>query len=135
MSSARLSRRVGAFDILGCARLPEYRHLFNKHGSDDTAKGNIQPDGGQQVHGALYQLSAEQTAILDRYEGGYQRLWIEVMSERGSMRALTYEAIRLSDRLEPTHDYLHHYVRGAREHGLPNDYLRAILPSWFELSH
>jgi hypothetical protein len=128
MSSARLIDRVGSIAIVGAARLPDYQHLFNKHGSDETAKGNIQPRAGREVHGALYQLTGEQTTILDRYEGGYQRLWIEVAGQR----ALTYEAVRLSDELEPTTEYLHHYVRGVREHGIPDHYLQAILPDWFD---
>ena len=71
MSSARLRSRVGEIGIVGVVRLDAYRHVFSNLGRDGTAKGNIEPWGGEVVHGALYRLTDTQLGTLDRLEGGY----------------------------------------------------------------
>ncbi len=43
------------------------------------------------------------------------------------LRAVTYQAVAPVGALRPARDYVEHYVAGAREHGLPPDYLQLIL--------
>jgi hypothetical protein len=80
---------------------------------------------------------------LDRCEGvrdgHYRRRDVDVVTDDGEvLRAVAYIADdeeRLSDELSPTMDYLDMVLQGAREHGLPEDYIRFVeglggLPAW-----
>ena len=42
------------------------------------------------------------------------------------MEAFAYDALRIGDGLRPFAWYKHHVLHGACEHGLPEDYIRAI---------
>lgn len=132
MRSSRLIERVGSVSLYGVAILSDFRHRFNKHGSDGTAKGNIEASVGAVVHGVVYQLTHRQFEILDRYEGGYEPIELAVESNGETVECASYGAVLRRDGLKPTERYLLHYVEGAFEHGLPSSYIDSILPSWFE---
>lgn len=129
MSSLRLRRRVGPLIDHGWAMLHDFAHLFDKRGADGTAKGNVVRRPGSVVHGVLYELEPSQLEKLDRYEGGYARIEIEVNLHAGRIFALTYtaHAAQRAEGLEPARSYLDHYLRGAEEHRLPGEYLERIL--------
>lgn len=131
MSTARLEARVGRVCALGWSSVPGYRHAFNKHGADGTAKGNIVPAPSATVHGVLFEISTAQLDVLARHEGGYRQLEIEVVHRASSSvrAARSFEAIAPVDGLAPTPDYLDHYRRGIEEHGLPEAYRALILSS------
>lgn len=128
MSSARLESRVGPVQIVGVGVLDDYRHAFNKHGSDGTAKGNVEPVSGAQVWGVVYELSDDQFEQLDVIEGGYRRIDVEVDVDGETVSAITYTAIAPEAGLRPTAAYLEAYERGIREHEIPPSYWEAIRP-------
>jgi cation transport regulator ChaC len=128
MRRARLEARVGEVIDEGWATLAGWRHRFNKHGTDGTAKGNIEIATGHEVHGVLYRLRPKQVEVLARYEVGYQRVELDVHHRAtGDVRALSFTATALHDGLEPTADYVAHYEHGMIEHELPAAYRRWIL--------
>jgi len=134
MSSSRLALRIGEVRIVGAAHVRGYAHRFNKRGKDGTAKGNMLAEGEERIWGVLYEVDEGQLRALDGFEGGYQRRTVEVVARSGDLiTSWGYVGFELDDSLEPTREYLAHYVAGAREHELPEPYLRQILPSWYRL--
>jgi gamma-glutamylcyclotransferase len=127
MHRRRLEQRVGALVDHGWVVLPEHRHGFTKLGSDGTGKGNIEPRGGCEVHGVLYELSDRQLDVLAGYEGGYERVELQLSVRGERVLAVTFRAAMWIPDLVPTNAYLDHYLRGMREHGLPESYVREVL--------
>lgn len=129
MHRARIERRVGKVRDLGRARLAGFRHVFNKHGRDGTAKGNIVADLGSEVQGVLYELTDAQLEQLAVLEGGYRRVVREVehLPADALVSAVTFEAIAPVTGLRPTAAYLAFYEHGMIEHELPADYRARIL--------
>jgi hypothetical protein len=122
MHRARLEARVGDVIDRGWVALRHYEHAFRKLGADGTAKGTIVAAREQIVHGVLYEIDDRQLGALTRWEGGYRRVEVDV----DGAAAITFEALRLVDGLEPAHDYIEHYLAGMVEHGLPDDYIEII---------
>lgn len=129
MHRARIERRVGRVRDLGRARLVGYRHVFDKHGRDGTAKGNITPRAGAEVQGVLYELTDAQLERLAVLEGGYRRVVREVehLPVAAPVSAVTFEAIAPVSGLRPSAAYLEFYEKGMIEHELPADYRERIL--------
>lgn len=129
MLRARLEARVGRVEDFGWATLHEFRHAFNKLGRDGSGKGNINPHPRSAVHGVVYAVADGQLERLHGFEGGYRAVELEVAVRAGGLRlhAVSYRARDPVQSLSPTDEYLDYYVRGMREHGLPDAYLRAIL--------
>jgi gamma-glutamylcyclotransferase len=131
MHRLRLERRVGAVVDHGRVHLPDYRHAFTKLGRDGTGKGNIRPHLGARVYGVLYELSFAQLDVLETYEGGYERVALEVPAapdQRGErIVALSFVSSMWIHGLAPTDAYLEHYRRGMREHDFPDAYVREVL--------
>jgi cation transport regulator ChaC len=67
---------------------------------------------------------------LDTAEGlgkGYEHRWVQVRLENSeAISALTYVGTDLADDLQPYDWYMKYVLEGAREHGLPPDYIRAL---------
>lgn len=118
MSSQRLAARIGIPTRAAPARLVEYRHTFSMPGSDGTGKGNVEPAAGDLVWGVLYLITADQLIVLDDYESGYERREVAI----DGLDVAIYVARQTRAGLQPSEEYLVHYERGIREHGIPLDY-------------
>ena len=129
MSRARLQARVGEVRVLGWASAEHYRHAFDKHGADGTAKGNIVRAPGETVHGVLFELRIDPLEVLTAPEGGSRGVELSVLlrSTDALCAARSFEAIHRVDGLAPSPEYLDHYRRGMEEHDLPSAYRAAIL--------
>ena len=107
-------------------------------GPGERAVANIELVPGARVWGALYLLTAADCARLDRSEGvpfgAYRRIDVEVRREGGGCcAAFTYcSAATRTDR-KPSARYLGLMVEGARQRGLPDDYVHWL--ERFELAH
>ena len=131
MDSARLRGRVGDCTALGVATLPQYRLRFHKRSKDETGKCNAHHTGkeGDAVIGVLFEVSEARKPDLDDAEGldkGYREEPIQVTLADGSKQwAVAYiaEETYIDDRLKPTAEYRGYVERGAKEHGLPEDYI------------
>lgn len=110
------------------ASLPHYRLVFNMRGEGDQVFANIQSPG-KGVLGVVYWCSPEALARLDEYERGYERRRVLVTAEDGEqMEAFVYVAgpPNLVYGRRPAAEYLRRIVTGARQHGLPEAYIREI---------
>lgn len=132
MSSPRLVARVPSASVVNVARLDRHRLRFHKQSVDGSAKCDIEFTTEEQdsVHGVVFDIAPEEKADLDHYEGvgsGYAQKSVTVcMADGKQVDALTYYATQINPALKPYAWYREHVLRGAREHGLPADYLRAI---------
>ncbi len=110
----------------GIARWAGWRLVFDKPGRDGSAKANVVRAPAAAVWGALYRLETEEWPLLDRFEGGYERVSCRVVVPAGGIQpATTYVSAARSAAGAMADWYLRHMVRGARQHGLP--------PVWCEM--
>jgi gamma-glutamylcyclotransferase (GGCT)/AIG2-like uncharacterized protein YtfP len=115
------------------ARLPGYRLAFNMLADDGCRYANIVASGdgaaGDGVLGVLYCCTEEMLARLDIFEEGYERRQVEVTDEAGRIfSSIVYIALPETTTSEgpPRIEYLSIILKGAREQGLPETYVRII---------
>ena len=125
--SARLRERVPSCAVRGAARLSGWRLTTDKRGRDGTGKANLRRDPAAVVWGVVWAIDAAEWPQLDRFEGGYARIEVEVETPLGARLAVaTYVSDRLTDVpvLDPA--YKRAIVDGAREHGLPAAWIAGL---------
>ena len=112
-----------------CRRPPQLGECdtLDKRGRDGSGKANIVRGDGGEVWGALYRMDPEHWRILDQFEGGYERVGLDVASAGGVVRATSYtSSIRTPDAV--AFDWYQQLILdGAREHGLPEDWIAGLL--------
>ena len=133
MSRARLIARVPGAGQAGIARLEGFELRFDKPGRDGTAKANLVPAAGRVVWGVVWTVAALDWTALDAFEPGYERVSLDVVDAGERARraqSYLYRGPRLAE--PPLREYAVHLLDGAREHGLPEDYVRelAALCGW-----
>lgn len=109
-------------------RLPNYQLVFNLDGGDGEVYANIATPGAG-VLGVIYRCGPAALAKLDVYETGYDRLDVSVTDEQGnSLSAMAYIAqpANVTTARPPNQRYLQTILTGAREQGLPEDYIRQL---------
>ena len=131
MSSARLRDRVPSARFVAVAILPAYRLRFHKVSSDGSGKCDALETGNynDRVFGVVYELADDEKLSLDSMEGlrfGYDEKVVEVITEQGKLNILMYFATRVNSSLKPYCWYKEHVLIGAREHGLPPEYIAQI---------
>jgi gamma-glutamylcyclotransferase (GGCT)/AIG2-like uncharacterized protein YtfP len=92
------------------------------------------------VWGALYAVGEAELAALDAKEfvaaSGYRRREVVVHHDGSEVAAATYEVVdKAEDELTPKAEYLALMLEGARERGLPEEWLDELrsLPARFGL--
>jgi cation transport regulator ChaC len=130
MWTARLRTRTPGCVPLGIATLPGHALRFHKRSNDGSGKCNAFAGGNDnEVVGVLFRIDPAELTELDRAEGagaGYERAMVTVIDETGrSQKVLTYLATPdyIDDSLKPYGWYKDVVLAGAREHGLPSDYI------------
>jgi len=132
MSTERLRARVASARFVAVARLREHKLRFHKAGNDGSAKCDAEFTGDRDscVHGVVFAISVVEKRVLDRIEGvgaGYEEKSVKVAAEDGRiLSAIMYLATRIDSSLRPFAWYKRHVLAGAREHGLPEDYIARI---------
>lgn len=130
MLHARLHQRVPSARPLGVARLVRYRLAWHKASTDGSGKCDVVPSHDvDEVWGVLYAIDSDHKAALDRVEGvgdGYDAVALTVEFDGASVEAEAYRATDVDPALPPYGWYKALVVAGAREHGLPEDYVRTL---------
>jgi gamma-glutamylcyclotransferase len=132
MSVRRMQRRVRSACALDTAALRGHRLAFHKVGRDGSAKCDVVPStrSDELVHGVLYRMALRHKIDLDEHEGlgrGYAEKRVVVIAADGMLyEAFLYYATHVDRTLRPFDWYREHVLRGAREHGLPSDYIARI---------
>lgn len=132
MSTLRLAHRAPSVRALAVARLQRHRLRFHKRGKDSSGKcdAELTGDATDVVYGVVFEIAASEKLRLDEHEGlnkGYEEKRVSIWTEDGKeLEALTYYATNIDPALKPYDWYKEHVVRGAREHGLPREYVESI---------
>lgn len=132
MSTPRLAHRAPSVRAVGVARLQRHRLRFHKRGKDGSGKCDAQltDDSTDIVYGVVFEIGASEKLRLDEHEGlkkGYEEKHVSIFMDDGSeLEAHTYYATCTDPALKPYDWYKEHVIRGAREHGLPWDYVESI---------
>ena len=96
-------------------------------GPGERAVANITPEAAARTCGVLYLLDPEELERLDRSEGVpqvYRRIPVEiVIGGEERVAAFTYRSWWTVAGRKPSARYLGLLVAGAREHGLPAEYV------------
>ncbi len=115
------------------ASVRNFRLAFNvKHWfPHEGGVGNIVVEPGGLVQGVLHQINPQDLAALDKVESygeGYDRIEVDVVTQTGQHRALTYVGIErwLDDSCRPTARYLNILIAGAKEMGLSAAYIKGL---------
>jgi len=138
MLRGRLERRLQGLERVCTAYLPGYRLRSDKMSDDGSNKANIESFKDGEVWGVLWAVPIKERRGLDRAEGcfperrksHYQPHDVTVFDENGrSRRAMTYIACegRRSEKDLPMYTWYHRFLAlGAKENGLPGEYLEVI---------
>ncbi len=132
MSLARLQDRVPSARFVAVATLPAHRLRFHKVSQKDgSGKCDAEETGNPEdrVIGVVYEISGSEKPALDREEGlgsGYGEKEVEVSTDQERLTALMYFATTVDSQLKPYQWYKKHVLVGARENGLPPEYIAQI---------
>lgn len=131
MFSKKIQLVAPSATALGIGRISGHLLRFNKQSSDGSGKCNIVMTGAKddETYGVLYSIEKKDKALLDKSEGGYDEESVSVITESETLTALTYIARtnRVNDLLRPYDWYKDYCLRGALEHGLPDQYVEEHL--------
>ncbi len=131
MSSARLRARVPGVQRMGVYELAQHTLCFHKRSVDGSAKCDAFFTGdSERILGVLYEIDPHEKQVLDLIEGlgqGYAEKQVQVRNAAGQVvTASTYYAVWIDAALQPYDWYVRHVLTGAREAGLPPDYIAMI---------
>jgi hypothetical protein len=126
MKTDRLLSRIGCIHSTRVARLDGYRFQYNKKSDDGSAKANVSRPGDA-VWGVCYEIDLCDFERLQQYEKGYEPT--EVWTYDGNKKSIVAKTFvsKSLTMTKPSAKYVTIVVCGAREHGLPGNYIRERL--------
>jgi hypothetical protein len=134
MSTARLAGRAPSASPSGIGYLYGHKLAFHKIGSKDgSGKCDASRTGNPAdfLAGVLFRVEPSDRLSLDIHESrgnGYEVRNVTIETASGDdVQAFLYYATNIDPMLRPYHWYKEHVVSGAREHGLPYEYIDRIV--------
>ncbi|XP_076471431.1 gamma-glutamylcyclotransferase-like [Babylonia areolata] len=127
----RLILRNPSAQFTAVAKLTDYKLIFVGNGSRwQGGAANIQEAKGSEVWGAVWHMDTKDIPSLDRQEGRYTAMEVDVRDPKGeTFRCRTYQLRCPGHWAEPSlpsPQYKDVIVRGARQNGLPEEYVRGL---------
>jgi hypothetical protein len=121
-----MRERVASTRSVGAARLAGWRLTLDKRGRDGSGKANIVRARAAEVWGAVYRIDDGDWRVLDRLEGGYERVALTVERAGDRLEVETYTSqLRTPDPV--AFDWYRQLILdGAIEHGLPEAWIAAL---------
>lgn len=131
MLMARIRHRVPSATPVTNATLPDYGLRFHKRSRDGSGKCNIISSDDETVYGVVFEVNPDELDALDEAEQQGRRYWRQSVTVEGKethIDAFAYVAdpFFVDETLLPYDWYHALVVAGAREHGLPADYIAMI---------
>jgi hypothetical protein len=113
---------------LGVAELVGFELRWHKQSRDGSGKCDIVTvaNPGSCVFGVLYEIAFAEKRSLDKAEGlgaGYDEIEVEVRFDGSVTKAKAYQATQCDPALRPYYWYRALVLAGAKEHGLPEEYV------------
>jgi hypothetical protein len=118
-------KRVPSASFKCVALLESYRVVFQKRSTDGSGKATIIRDPNSNVMGALFTYDEKDHERLRKAEAGYSEQPVTISTPDGKIEVVTFicDADKLDSTLRPYDWYLDLIRCGARNLGLPEDYL------------
>ena len=135
MNLAQMKQRCLNPKVLGIARLPGHKvGFYGYSGVWDGAQETVIPEPASEVWGVLYELQFFDCEQLDMYEdarfdgtGPYFHYPVDVVDiQQGMIDAIIYKKNILQEAQLPSAEYLKFIVQGAKEQGLPEEYITLL---------
>lgn len=126
----RAANRCPSAQALGVAELRGYELRWHKRSTDGSSKCDVVSGNDRdRVFGLLFSIANSEQEALDIAEGrgkGYERKQMAVWQGNVERQATLYVATSTDSTLKPYTWYKAWVVAGAREHGLPADYIAKL---------
>jgi len=138
----KLRSRCPSVDVIGVCRTKEYTLKFHKVSHHISKKNRIRDisgkgdmvetkSGADELYGIAFSIDKSDESNLDRAEGyrhGYDKkeIDVEALEDGRVLRVWVYYATKINSKLKPYCWYKKQVVQGARENGLPEDYIKKI---------
>jgi gamma-glutamylcyclotransferase len=125
----RLRERTPSAQVVAVAALPQHGLRWHKAAQDGSGKCDVIPDPEATVWGVVYRLDSREKPALDAAETlgvGYAQKQVWVQANAGPLQAWVYYALKTHPAALPYDWYHALVVTGAREHGLPPDYVATL---------
>ena len=135
LSLEKMNEKCTKPRVLSIARLAGHRIEFYEHSVIwDGAVETLVPDAKSEVWGVLYELAVYAWDQLDNCEdvrldgtGEYFHYPVQVFDEEKTVvYADVYKKARLGEAKLPSTEYLDIIIQGAKEQGLPEDYIEIL---------
>ena len=127
---AQMQRRCPTSKFVCAARLPDYQFGITRHSRlRDCGTANIFPLIGEEVWGAVYDVSDADLIVMDGFEDGYRREILSVSPIGNGDRpisVLVYLAEIEKDVPLPNAEYMRLILEGAKHWQLPTSYLAML---------
>jgi hypothetical protein len=143
MNTARLRARVPTANPVAIGSLAGYQLRFHKRSVGGSAKCNALYTGNNAdvVWGVVFNILRAEKPALDRAEGlglrGYRDPTVSVTLLTGEqLDAVTYlaQSVAIVEGLPVYAGYKDYVTSGAREHGLPAEYIAAVIDPVVEVA-
>jgi len=126
----QMQQRCPSARFVCAARLDDYQFGITRHSRlRNCGTANIFPAKGQQVWGAVYDVSEADLMVMDGFEDGYRREILKVNplgNGRPPIDALVYIAQIETDVPLPNAEYKRVILAGAKHWRLPATYLTML---------
>lgn len=133
MCTNRLRDRVPSCRFYAVATLKRYMLKFHKQSTDGSGKCNAYctNDQDDEIIGVVFEIDESEKSDLDDAEGlgsGYNEGIVDVLTVNGTISAHMYVAdpTAIDDSLTPYTWYKDFVVGGARQHELPEKYIKGL---------
>jgi len=113
---------------------PRFRARLHHHRLDFTyfssrwngGAADVVPHSGAEVWGVVYELDEADLSRLDRFEGGYDRVYLEVRSDREELVRVTSYTVRVRRNFAPGPIYLDKMLTWGLRWEFPDAYLERL---------
>jgi gamma-glutamylcyclotransferase (GGCT)/AIG2-like uncharacterized protein YtfP len=133
MAASAMELACPGHRYIGPAQLRDHRLAFTRRSlRTGTGVADAIEAAGEHVWGALYELREDDVSALDEKEGNgwaYERRCVRVAGGVGPdlLDALVYTVIEPDGpHIQPSPEYRDALLTGARERGLPSEYVKAL---------
>jgi hypothetical protein len=126
MHLPRLLERAPSARRVALGEACDHRFAWNKLGRDGSAKANLVPAPGESAWGVVFAIAAADWQLLDGFEPDYERRSVQVRANGETILCETYVSEHLVEGEVPRPWYRELVLRGARENGLPPEWLRTL---------
>jgi len=129
MSKSQMKKRIQTAEFIDFGFLEDHRLKFNREGSYRSGGvASVEPGEGR-VWGAVWKMPTADLQKLTKIEDptAYKReVKTVTLRDKTSVSCHTYVAIPQTDFIPPEQNYIETILTGAREIGLPKDYIDYI---------